>query len=111
MSKESVQIQLQANIKIIYHRAVDADQTLIELRKQKTAGFAHIFTNDTPFSNHSNTFLPYVEELAADLQAIQTDNEEHYKTLLPAIIVKIELLFKTLDAFKNNLKPSSTTAD
>jgi len=104
MSKESVQAQLQENIKIIYHRAVDADQALMELRKQKNAAFVHIFANDTPFTNHSDTFLPYVEELAADLQAIQTDNEDHYKNQLPAIIVKIELLFKTLNAFKDNLK-------
>lgn len=104
MSKESVQTQLQENIKIIYHRAVDADKALAELRKQKTAGFAHIFAGDTPFKNHSDTFLPYVEELAADLQAIQTDTEGHYKVQLPAIVVKIELLFKTLSAFKDKLK-------
>lgn len=104
MSKEKVQAQLQENIKIIYHRAVDADKMLIELRKQETAGFAHIFSNDTPFNHHANTFLPYVEELAADLQAIQTDDETHYKKLLPAIVVKIELLFKTLNAFNSNLK-------
>ena len=104
MSKESVQAQLQENIKIIYHRAVDADKALEDLRKQKIAGFAHIFADDTPFTNHADTFLPYVEELAADLQAIQTDTEEHYATQLPAIVVKIELLFKMLNAFKENLK-------
>ncbi|MEL0629020.1 hypothetical protein [Psychromonas aquatilis] len=104
MSKESVQAQLQENIKIIYHRAVDADQALLELRKQKTASFAHIFANDTPFQNHSDTFLPYVEELAADLQAIQTETEENYQKKLPVIVVKIELLFKTLNAFKDKLK-------
>jgi len=104
MSKESVQAQLQENIKIIYHRAVDADQALIALRKEKTASFEHIFANDTPFTNHSNTFLPYVEELAADLQAIQSDSEENYQSKLPAIVVKIELLFKTLNAFKDKLK-------
>lgn len=103
MSKESVQQQLQENIKLIYHRAVDADKALEELRKQDVASFAHIFSNDTPFTNHSDTFLPYVEELAADLQAIQTDDDEHYKTQIPAIVVKIELLFKTLDAFKKKL--------
>jgi len=104
MSKESVQAQLQENIKMIYHRAVDADQALFELRKQKNASFTHIFADDTPFTNHSDTFLPYVEELASDLQAIQTDSEEHYKVQLPALVVKIELLFKTLNAFKQNLK-------
>ncbi|MFT6926560.1 MAG: primosomal protein N'' [Psychromonas sp.] len=104
MNKESVIKKLQENIKIIYHRAVDADKQLEQLRQQKKAGFAQIFTNDSAFKNHSTTFLPYVEELAADLQAIQTDNSEHYKTLIPAIVVKIELLFKTLKAFKDNLK-------
>jgi len=104
MSKESVQAQLQENIKIIYHRAVDADKMLATLRQQKTAGFAHIFADDTPFTQHADTFLPYVEELAADLQAIQTDSEDHYKTRLPTLVVKIELLFKMLNAFKENLK-------
>lgn len=104
MSKESVQAQLQENIKIIYHRAVDADKALLELRQQKIAAFEHIFSNETPFSNHSDTFLPYVEELAADLQAIQTETDEGYQKKLPLIVIKIELLFKTLNAFKEKLK-------
>lgn len=104
MSKENVLKQLQENLKIIYHKAVDADKQLELLRKQQKAVFTQIFTDDSAFKNHSTTFLPYVEELAADLQEIQTDNEEHYKTLLPAIVIKIELLFKTLNSFKNNLK-------
>jgi len=104
MSKENVLIQLQDNVKIIYHKAVDADKQLALLREQKQASFAQIFSDDSVFKNHSTTFLPYVEELAADLQEIQTDNEAHYKTLLPAIVLKIELLLKMLNAFKDNLK-------
>ncbi|WP_022940897.1 hypothetical protein [Psychromonas hadalis] len=106
MSKESVLKQLQENLKIIYHKAVDADKQLQQLRSQKKAGFAHIFAADGAFKNHSDTFLPYVEELAADLQEIQTDDEDHYKKLLPNIVVKIELLFKMLSSLKNNLKES-----
>ncbi|WP_354623335.1 hypothetical protein [Psychromonas sp. MME2] len=104
MSKKRVLEQLKENIKIIYHKAVDADKQLELLRKQDKAAFAQIFSADSDFKNHSTTFLPYVEELAANLQEIQTDNEDHFKTLLPAIVVKIELLFKTLNAFKENLK-------
>jgi len=104
MSKETVLKHLQENVKIIYHKAVDADKQLEQLRADKKAGFAQIFTADTAFKNHSDTFLPYVEELAADLQAIQTDDEDHYKKLLPNIVVKIELLFKMLATFKSNLK-------
>ncbi|GLS89562.1 hypothetical protein GCM10007916_06290 [Psychromonas marina] len=104
MSKETVLKHLQENVKIIYHKAVDADKQIEMLREQKKAGFAQIFSADTAFKNHSDTFLPYVEELAADLQEIQTDDEEHYKKLLPNIVVKIELLFKMLTTFKTNLK-------
>lgn len=104
MSKETVLKHLQENVKIIYHKAVDADKQIEALREQKKAGFAQIFSSDTAFKNHSDTFLPYVEELAADLQEIQTDDEEHYKKLLPSIVVKIELLFKMLTTFKTNLK-------
>ena len=104
MSKETVLKHLQENVKIIYHKAVDADKQLEQLRADKKAGFAQIFTADSAFKNHSDTFLPYVEELAADLQEIQTDDEDHYKKLLPNIVVKIELLFKMLATFKSNLK-------
>jgi len=104
MSKETVLKHLQENVKIIYHKAVDADKQIEILREQKKAGFAQIFSSDTGFKNHSDTFLPYVEELAADLQEIQTDDEDHYKKLLPNIVVKIELLFKMLTTFKSNLK-------
>ncbi|PKF61239.1 hypothetical protein CW745_11440 [Psychromonas sp. psych-6C06] len=104
MSKETVLKHLQENVKIIYHKAVDADKQIALLRENKKATFKQIFAADTAFTNHSDTFLPYVEELAADLQAIQTDDEDHYQTLLPNIVVKIELLFKMLNSFKSNLK-------
>ena len=104
MSKETVLKHLQENVKIIYHKAVDADKQIELLRENKKAGFAQIFSADTAFKNHSDTFLPYVEELAADLQEIQTDDEDHYKKLLPNIVVKIELLFKMLTTFQSNLK-------
>jgi len=104
MGKETVLSQLQENVKIIYHKAVDADKKLAILREQKKASFAQIFSADSAFKHHADTFLPYVEELAADLQAIQVDDDEHYKTLLPNIVIKIELLLKMLTAFNTNLK-------
>jgi len=100
MSKQRVVEQLQENIKLIYHKAVDADKAILSLRDEKHAKFTNIFNEDSIFKNHSDTFLPYVEELAADLQAVETDSEDHYQQLLPNIVIKIELLFKTLNSFK-----------
>ncbi|HIP75626.1 MAG TPA: hypothetical protein EYH12_00400 [Psychromonas hadalis] len=100
MPKQRVIEQLQENIKLVYHKAVDADKAILALRENKHAKFTNIFNEDSIFKKHSDTFLPYVEELAADLQAVETDSEDHYQQLLPNIVLKIELLFKTLNAFK-----------
>lgn len=100
MPKQRVVKQLQENIKIIYHKAVDADKQLQVLREQKKAAFEQIFSAETIFQNHANTFLPYVEELAADLQAIETAADDKYQQLLPEIVIKIELLFKMLNSLK-----------
>jgi len=104
MSKETVLKHLQENVKAIYHKAVDADKQIELLREHQKAGFKQVFSADSPFRTHSDKFLPYVEELAADLQEIETDDEEHYKKLLPSIVTKIELLFKMLSTLKSNLK-------
>lgn len=100
MSKQSIVEQLQENIKIIYHKAVDADKHLMVMRSQEKATFSKVFTEETIFRQHASTFLPYVEELAADLQAIETDSEDSYQKRLPEIVLKIELLFKTLNSLK-----------
>ena len=100
MPKQSIVEQLQENIKIIYHKAVDADKHLIAMRSQRKAGFSQVFSDDTIFRQHASTFLPYVEELAADLQTIETEGESSYQKRLPEIVLKIELLFKTLNSLK-----------
>ena len=104
MSKETILKHLQDNVRAIYHKAVDADTQIEQLREQKKAGFKQIFSADTPFISHSDTFLSYVEELAADLNEFEMADEESYKELLPNIVLKIELLFKMLMTFKSNLK-------
>jgi len=104
MSKETILKHLQDNVRAIYHKAVDADKQIEQLREQKKAGFKQIFSAETAFRNHSDTFLPYVEELAEDLNEFEGADEEQYQALLPNIVLKIELLFKMLMTFKSNLK-------
>ncbi|WP_094751507.1 hypothetical protein [Psychromonas sp. CD1] len=104
MSKENVLKLLQENVKKIYHLAVEADKQLAHLHGDKKNSFTHIFKQQSAFKNQASTFLPYVEELVADLQAIQIEDDTQFQTLLPNIIVKIELLFKTLDSFKVQLE-------
>lgn len=101
MSKQRVAKQLQDHIKLIYHKAIDADKKLKGLREQKKATFSQVFAAETVFRNHSNTFLPYVEEITIDLHSITTGTDEDYQKLLPRLVIKIELLFKMLNSLKN----------
>ncbi len=103
MDKSNLVKSLQENLQLIYRQSVDADKQLTQLREIDKAKFGTVFA-DQHFRTKADTFLPYVEELAADLLAIQEAEGEQYKKLAPYLVIKIELVFKTLSAFKAGLK-------
>jgi primosomal protein N'' len=91
--------QLQANLKLIYHHAIDADAKLDALSARGEGRFKTIFVDDGLFSNHANRFLPYVEEAALNLEQLKTlpgELEAH----LPRLVEQIERLHKTLASFE-----------
>jgi len=90
--------QLQANLKLIYHRAIDADARLDKLHAQGEGKFQAIFVDDGLFSNHANRFLPYVEEAALNLEQLR-EMPEHVDAQLPQLVKQIERLHKTLARF------------
>ncbi|MFM2477903.1 hypothetical protein [Celerinatantimonas sp. MCCC 1A17872] len=104
MNQEKVIEQLKVNIKAIYHKAVDADKVISAQQADGLGQFDKIFVDNSPFSTESDHFLPYVEELANDLLRLQqSEDEQSFKTVLEALVVKIELAHKTLASFKQLL--------
>ncbi|MFM2484853.1 hypothetical protein [Celerinatantimonas yamalensis] len=104
MNQQNVIEQLQVNIKAIYHKAVDADRIINEQQADGLGQFDKIFVDNSPFTSESDHFLPYVEELANDLLALQdSDNEAQFIAILEPLVVKIELAHKTLASFKQHL--------
>jgi len=91
--------QLQANLKLIYHRAIDADAKLDTLSTQGEGKFQAIFVDDGLFSNHANRFLPYVEEAALNLEQLKGKPQQLEKQL-PLLVKQIERLHKTLARFE-----------
>jgi len=91
--------QLQANLKLIYHRAIDADARLDALSNQGEGKFESIFVDDGLFSNHAKRFLPYVEEAALNLEQLKGKPQELEKQL-PQLVKQIERLHKTLASFE-----------
>lgn len=92
---------LDQNIQEIYRKAVDADATLAELKKQGMAKFTSIFPEKSAFNCTEKTFMPYVAELTEDIEQFrQTEQQQQ----LASILSKMEQLYKLLGTMKNITK-------
>lgn len=94
---------LSENIQLAYRQAIDADNKLNLLKKEGHGKFSNIFKQSQVFTTQSNRFLPYVEEIANDLQIFtntmqnsNTDSEQQ----LQLIVTKLGLLLQLLKSFK-----------
>ena len=95
--------QLKASLQTAYRQAIDADTRLDELKKAGHVKFNTIFTKDEGFSTNSNRFQPYVQELAAEMEAM-TQNPDSMTQALEGYVRKLGLLLQTMQAFKSNAK-------
>ncbi len=96
---KAIEQQLIENISVILKKSLTADATLADLREHKKASFNAIFTADSPFKSSTNTFQPYVEEVADDLLQWQASKDQG---LLIALVKKIEQLFTVLANFEQS---------
>tara|TARA_B100000408_G_C10268939_1_gene210983 strand:+ start:160 stop:558 length:399 start_codon:yes stop_codon:yes gene_type:complete len=103
-SLDSVHQQLQETLQTLYRKAVDADQILDQLQHQQQGKFAAIFADDSGFTTRSKRFGPYVEEIAADWQAVKQLSDEDAKQALVPLVKKIELALSTLQQFVSSVK-------
>lgn len=101
---DSVHQQLQETLQTLYRKAVDADQILDQLQHQQQGKFAAIFADDSGFTTRSKRFGPYVEEIAADWQALKQLSDEDAKQALMPLVKKIELALSTLQQFVSSVK-------
>ncbi|GAA3549415.1 hypothetical protein [Zobellella aerophila] len=96
---DSVTAKLHDTIKELYHQAIDADKKLQTLRDQGQAKFNAVLREDSQFTSHADHFMPYVAELAEELELLEMASMEEYNTLLARMVSKIQLLAETLNQF------------
>jgi hypothetical protein len=99
---QQVHQHIQTTLQDIYRKAVDADANLDALKKQQQGNFQSIFAKGSGFSTEAKRFLPYVEELSLEWNTLKDESEESLKASLPNFIAKLELILKTLIAFKQS---------
>lgn len=95
--------QLKENLQAAYRQAIDADVKLDELQKAGMGKFSAIFNADQGFKQQSSRFLPYVQELANELETLQGSTHIPPEALEQHVI-KLGVLMQTLQAFKQNSK-------
>lgn len=95
--------QLKENLQLAYRQAIDCDNRLDELRKAGHGKFASIFASDQGFTQQSNRFLPYVQELATEFEALQ-QRTHIAPDDLERFVKQLGLLLQTLQAFKQQSK-------
>ncbi|MCL1050105.1 prephenate dehydrogenase [Shewanella abyssi] len=95
--------QLKASLQTAYRQAIDADTRLDALKKAGHVKFNTIFTKDEGFSTSSNRFQPYVQELAAEIDAMSREPDT-MENLLEGYVRKLGLLLQTMQTFKANTK-------
>ena len=77
---EQLLSQLDANLKELYRKALDADAILDELQQQGHAKHQAIFAADQLFQVQSPRFMPYLSETAEQVSAIR--QTQHIRRLL-----------------------------
>lgn len=104
MTNEQLHEQLTAQLKNFYHPAIEADEFLTLLSQRKIGKFSAIFAADSGFKADSNRFLPYMEELVADQQALPKTDEEGFDLAIAAFLGKLQQMHNVLGQFSAQLK-------
>jgi hypothetical protein len=95
---DSIIEQLNANLKIVYRQALDADKKLDELQQQGHGKFKALFAADAGFSFEAKRFKPYVLDVAADVESLSSEGLDEEK--LKKAVIKLQNLLTLLATFK-----------
>lgn len=95
--------QLNENLQIAYRQSLDADKQLTLLHKDGHGKFAAIFKKDQGFKTENRLFMPYIKELAEDLEAL-TQSSAPQQQDIEAFVTKLAVVLSTLQQLKNQLK-------
>ncbi|EAT11577.1 hypothetical protein HF888_12350 [Bermanella marisrubri] len=102
MSDSVLHQRIEDALKAIIPFAQQADEIIEALKAENKAKFTAIFPQDSIFQTTANRFLPYIEELDKDYQALPEDvNDPAFEPLLKDLVKKMELIQLILQEFHN----------
>lgn len=104
MSGSVLHQRIEDALKAIIPFAQQADEIIEGLNAENKAKFSAIFPSDSLFQTSSTRFLPYIEELDKNFQALPQDvSDADFEQLLKNLVKKMELIQRILQDFHNSL--------
>jgi hypothetical protein len=92
--------RIEEALKIMVPFAIQADEVLEQLKQEQKGNFSAIFPKQSLFKTVDIRFLPYMEELDADLKVLPTDVQDPaFEPLLTDLMKKLETMQKVLNSF------------
>lgn len=85
--------QIKAPLEVLYRKSIDADQLAAQLKQSGTGKFAAILSADSGFKTSSSQFKPYVMELLAEV-----DNLDSIEMIAP-LLAKMETITQVMGQF------------
>ncbi len=104
MTNEELHAKLTEQLKSFYHPAMEADEFLAAISKNKMGKFSAIFAEESGFRVKANRFLPYMEELVEDQQALPQPGEAGFDDAISQLIYKFQQMHQVLTQFSEQLK-------
>lgn len=95
--------QLDANLKELYRKVVDADAALNQLQQQGKGKHKAIFPKEAGFQSDSPRFMPYLAE-TAELVAAMRHSQQFNTATLQKAVQQLKWLHQTVQEFQHALK-------
>ena len=106
MSNPDLMTKLQAHLKALYQRAIDADQQLDALKQQGYGQFSAILDKPMLFSTKADRFQPYVFELAEKVSRLEEEiKTDHLRLTLHGM----QEITSLLEQFKTSIQAQSAS--
>lgn len=99
MSEQHIKNRITESLKELTQQAMTADEILTDLDQENKGRFASIFPKHSTFNTTATRFLPYLEEVNAELEKLPAMEEEAFQPALQTLMNKIGMLYEILNVF------------
>lgn len=99
MSEQLIKNRITDTLKELAAKSLAADEILESLKHDNKGRFSLIFPKHSVFKATATRFLPYIEEVDAELAQLPARTDSNFQPALQALMKKLAMLHELLNVF------------